>query len=353
MSVQDSAHAFERQASETRRRLNTALDELTYSLTPGRVLDEVMSFSRAGGGTFLKGVGNAASTNPIPTLLIGAGLAMFLSGKGRVDFSSLASRDAAGSTRRPSSGSDGESVMDKASGAFEATRDGARRTLHDAESGIVSAGRAMADSALAAGEQAASTLGAARDVLGAGAATVADAAAAGAGQVASGVRAAETAVERTLGAAVGQAADMATAGEHLVEDWVSRISQLAKEQPLLVAAAGALVGAAIATLLPKTAAEDSLYGETREALKQAVGDIAAEQYEKASDTLSHLVDNVKAAAEHDGISTDAAANVVRETAKKVERVIGAAGEAASEALKNQLGEAESVAKPTSGMSSNH
>ena len=334
MSVQDSAHAYERQAVETRRRLNTALDELTNNLTPGRVLDEVMSFSRAGGGTFLKGVGTAASTNPIPTLLIGAGLAMFLSGKGRVDFSS---RVADGPTGRPSGNGNGESLKEKASAALGATRDGARRTLHDAESGIASAGRLVADSAVAVGEQAASTVGAARDALGAGTATVADAAAAGAGQVASGIRAAETAVARTFGAAVDQASDLAVAGEHLVEDWAGRFSKLAKEQPLVVAATGVVIGAAIAMLLPKTETEDAIFGERRDQLTQAIGDIATEQYEKASEVMSHLVDDVKTAAEEEGISATLAAGVVRETAEKVERFVGAVGEAASEAVKDQLG----------------
>src|SRR5665213_3875634 len=81
-NVFDSPRRYEREAVETRRRLSSTLDELTSSLTPGRVLDEVMSFSRAGGGDVLRGLGGAASANPIPTLLVGAGLAMFLSGRG-------------------------------------------------------------------------------------------------------------------------------------------------------------------------------------------------------------------------------------------------------------------------------
>ena len=63
-----SPRAYEREADETRRRLSTSLDELASNLTPGRMLDEVLSYARAGGGDFLRGLGNAASANPMPTL---------------------------------------------------------------------------------------------------------------------------------------------------------------------------------------------------------------------------------------------------------------------------------------------
>src|SRR3954468_16707354 len=87
MSLADdrSTRAYEREADETRRRLSSSLDELATNLTPGHMLDEVLSYARAGGAEFLRGLGNAASANPMPTLLIGLGAAMFLTGKGRVD----------------------------------------------------------------------------------------------------------------------------------------------------------------------------------------------------------------------------------------------------------------------------
>src|SRR3954463_8868697 len=85
-----SSRDIEMEAAESRRRLSSALDELTVQLTPGRMLDEAMSYAKIGGGNFLLGLGNSAKQNPLPTLLIGLGAAMFLSGKGRVgDITSL------------------------------------------------------------------------------------------------------------------------------------------------------------------------------------------------------------------------------------------------------------------------
>ena len=83
-----SARQLEREADDTRRRLSATLDNLADNLTPGRMLDEVIAYSRGGGASFLKGLGNAASTNPLPTLLIGVGAAMFLVWQGSDGFHS-------------------------------------------------------------------------------------------------------------------------------------------------------------------------------------------------------------------------------------------------------------------------
>ena len=72
---------YEQEAERTRRRLAENLDELSDRLTPGQVFDEMLSYSRAGGGTFLQVFSNAMRENPVPSLLIGAGCMMFLSEK--------------------------------------------------------------------------------------------------------------------------------------------------------------------------------------------------------------------------------------------------------------------------------
>ena len=72
---------YEREAEHTRRRLADNLDELSDRLTPGQVFDEMLTYSRAGGGTFFRAFSNAMRENPVPSLLIGAGCMMFLSEK--------------------------------------------------------------------------------------------------------------------------------------------------------------------------------------------------------------------------------------------------------------------------------
>src|SRR4249920_2075061 len=79
-----TTRALDHEASSRRERLASTLDELSASLTPGRVLDEVLSYAKGGGGNFLMGLGKSAVANPLPTLLISTGCALFLSGKGGI-----------------------------------------------------------------------------------------------------------------------------------------------------------------------------------------------------------------------------------------------------------------------------
>ena len=55
---------YEREAEATRRRLAENLDELSDRLTPGQVFDEMLTYSRAGGGTFLRAFNNASERKP-------------------------------------------------------------------------------------------------------------------------------------------------------------------------------------------------------------------------------------------------------------------------------------------------
>ena len=65
MSVthEGSAREYERQAEETRHRLADTLDELHDRLTPGDLLNELLSYGKVGGGTALRAFG----TPPRPT----------------------------------------------------------------------------------------------------------------------------------------------------------------------------------------------------------------------------------------------------------------------------------------------
>jgi len=76
-----SSRDYEREAEASRHRLASNLRELSDRLTPGQVFDEVLTYARGGGGTFLKALSGAAKENPVPSLLISAGLLMFLSEK--------------------------------------------------------------------------------------------------------------------------------------------------------------------------------------------------------------------------------------------------------------------------------
>src|SRR6266508_1233664 len=144
-SLDKSSRELETEASATRARLSNNLDELASHLTPGLVLDEVMTYSRGGGADFLRGLRNAGAANRIPTLLIGAGCAMFLSGKGRFGIDTFswgsttgASREATGARYRFPTG---RRNADQAGGAMS----GLKETASSIASKASSIGSAVSD----------------------------------------------------------------------------------------------------------------------------------------------------------------------------------------------------------------
>jgi hypothetical protein len=419
MSVTDqqSTKTYEREAEATRNRLSSSLDELAASLTPGTVLDEVLTYARAGGGDFLRGLGKSASANPIPTLLIGLGAAMFLTGRGRIDGSPNGSgygggvlRHAAGMMRRRTSpdyadagpeahpagpgyragSAGGGAGVGSASGASRAADAamGANRsaastvsraasgvgtaaanaagavgsTASGAASAVGSAATATADTVGSAAASAADAVGStasrAADRIRSGASAVGSAASdaastvrntAAAGMVAVGDVAASTSsfVADTVGAVGDSATAVAesasslagaastTAAEHgqRLFDQTSRYARvlnertrrLIQEQPLAVAAAGLALGAALAAALPRTQTEDTLLGKTSDEIKDTLAGAATEQFQRAKEATSRVVEETKSAAEKEGLSVATAANAVRDVGEKVKHVVAAAG----------------------------
>jgi len=296
---------YERVADASRRRLASSLDDLSRSLTPGRVLDEVMTYARGGGTDFFRGLGKAASANPIPTLLVSVGTMMFLSGRSGLDRTHRQ-----GSSSRSNVG-DATAVRQGAGEIVSAVSDATHRTGDAIASASSTVAGKVGEAADALKSAAATGADKAKSAFDAGATAVGDAVSE-TGRLASG--AAETVTER--------AAYVRDETGALFQDLAQSATRLAREQPLLVAAAGLAVGAMVAALLPRTETEDAYLGEASDAVKGAVGDVAGEQYERAKSVASNVVEEVKTAAEREGLTPEAAADAVRDLGDRVKTVVG-------------------------------
>ena len=309
-----TARQLEREADDTRRQLSTTLDNLADNLTPGRMLDEVIAYSRGGGASFLKGLGNAASTNPLPTMLISVGAAMFLSGKGRVDSipSSLGNLFKRSNTN-------GTSRRDDAYGANLHSHSGHGSVVGGASGAIGGAARSAASGVKEAASSVSATAVNAAELIGEGASNAVTAVkdtAVGVGQ--SVGEFASTAVN----AAGEEAAHLRDQARDMTHDLRDRALKLAEEQPLIVAVAGIALGAVIAALLPRTKAEDDLMGETSDTIKNAAGEVASEQIAKISSEADKVASEIKETVADHGLTSKAAANVVRETGERVTAALG-------------------------------
>lgn len=69
---------IEADVNQSRHRLNDTLAALGDKLSPGQMLDEVMGLAQGQAGAFAKKLGGQIKDNPLPTLLIAAGVGMLL-----------------------------------------------------------------------------------------------------------------------------------------------------------------------------------------------------------------------------------------------------------------------------------
>src|SRR5205814_406048 len=96
-----------------------------------------------------------------------------------------------------------------------------------------------------------------------------------------------------------------------------RAASFIDEQPLIAAAGGLLLGAALAALLPRTQMEDSYLGETSDAVKDSVGSAIAQQFEQARTAASEVVEKVKDTAKQEGLSPES----VQAVGDKLQKVV--------------------------------
>jgi len=318
-----SSRHYEKEAEETRRRLAENLDELSERLTPGQVVDEVLTYSRVGGSSFMRAFGDAVRENPIPSLLIGAGCMLFVSEKvggrflpwsdgggrpNRYDEEDAAtgypstSGDMSRSSGRTGSMADGassvaervgESAQKMTSGAAGSTGSAARSAADSIQSGA----RAAAEAARQAAASVTGTVAAATDAVRATSQGLSDQATGAARRLAHGAQDAVGAVRdysSSYGGRISETADRTRrqardVARHSKETAASFIS----EQPLLCAAIGVAVGAAIATMLPPTETEDEWIGEASDAVKGAAGGFEAESFGNAKDAAGQAADRVE------------------------------------------------------------
>jgi len=76
----DSAQ-IEREVEAQRRRVEDRIGEIRERLSPGQLVDELLSYTKNGGQQFASSFGSQIASNPIPAALLGVSLVWLMSGK--------------------------------------------------------------------------------------------------------------------------------------------------------------------------------------------------------------------------------------------------------------------------------
>jgi len=109
-----------------------------------------------------------------------------------------------------------------------------------------------------------------------------------------------------------QAADAVRQGRASAASFIS-------EQPLLCAAIGVAVGAALASMLPSTDAEDQLMGDASDAVKGAAGQVGSDALGSAKNIASKVADRAQTAVKEEGLSPSAVAEAARNLGEGIQQ----------------------------------
>ncbi len=77
----DSAQ-LEQEVEQQRQRIENRIGEIKDRLSPGQLVDELLSYSKDGGQHFAANLGQTVSNNPLPAALLGISLVWLMSGQG-------------------------------------------------------------------------------------------------------------------------------------------------------------------------------------------------------------------------------------------------------------------------------
>ena len=311
---------LERETERTRVELANTVEELRERLTPGEVLDEVIDYASDGEiGDFVRNFRRQVVDNPLPLGLLGVSVAWLVAASafgGRRHGQRMREAGAAAGDRLARRGGDfasgardaGRAFADRSTAFAETARDTGRAFVDRAddfraraveEAGDI-AGRTadrIGDMAGRASDQAASIAGQASEQM----TNVAEQANAAAGRVGERMRSAAAVAGTNLAAAGDGLTESMRSSARAMSDAATGIARsgrsasrafadFGRQQPLIVAATGLVLGAIIGALLPSTQIEDELVGETSDAAKERLRAMAGEQYEKAKDIAERTVD---------------------------------------------------------------
>ena len=260
-----SAAELERDAEVARAKVADTAKSIRNKMSPGQLIDEFTGmFAGGDGSAALANLKSQIRDNPLPLTLVGTGLAWLMLGSG--------SSAAAGAYRQ------------KRMPIHRGSRytSGGAHADEDARSG------SFGDFADSVREK------------------VEGAAVSGSDMAADLVEGAKNAAEGVRQGLVSKSADLANSARNVSESSLQPMQDLVQREPLVLAALGVAVGAAIGALLPSTAVEDEQLGSLRDSVRGKAGKLLHAGVEEAKEVAAETYETVKA--EADNVSREAGDN---------------------------------------------
>jgi hypothetical protein len=278
-----SSAQLQREADAARVGLADTLGQLRDGVAPSALSGEAIALVKDSGLSILKSLADSARANPVPALLIGAGLTMLLTRTTGSDVMGVATSTlksaavtGAGAARSAAAGVAG--AASTAASGIAGAASNAASSVAGAASGVASSIAGAASGAAGTATDAVKgaadrTANAVMDTAGtvsdrvAGAAvsahqTAVDSMASVQDKVQSGLDSGKAELDARRQQAGALADDLTDQAQTMAQQARQSFARLLEEQPILMAALGAALGAAVGAAVPLSQAEKDLIGST-------------------------------------------------------------------------------------------
>jgi ElaB/YqjD/DUF883 family membrane-anchored ribosome-binding protein len=310
---QKSSAELEREIHAQRAQVESTIDQIQQRLSPGQLVDELLSYTKSGGGEFASNLGKTFKENPLPIALMGVSLAWLIAKPAAsADNERIAAyrradarwNDDFNDQMRRGTGMDEPplrryaSVSGKGLKRLGSTVDDTGRRYSEFVDDAGKKFHALTDEAgNRAGhfiDEAGETYHGFVDNAGDRIASFRDEA----GSMmedASGwaSQAWQTATEKLQGARDRVGNGAGNAGGQLrqqTDQLASTVSSIFRDQPLVGGALAFAIGAAIGATLPHTEQEDKVLGDAADSVKHQAGALAGDLYQQGKEKAADLYD---------------------------------------------------------------
>jgi ElaB/YqjD/DUF883 family membrane-anchored ribosome-binding protein len=287
--------ALEREIELQRSRVENTIDQIQQKLSPGQLVDELLAYSKGGGGEFVASLQRNVTANPLPVALLGVSLAWLMAkpaGSNDHDAQeehypvmvvSGSSLQRLGKTT-DEQGRHFSEFTDDAGKKYRAQTDSlGNRAGHFADE----AGSLFSGFTNAAGER----IETFRDEAG----NLLDEATGWASHTWQKARGIMRDASDTARSQADSGKQQAAGAAHFAQGQLDNLNRTVfghfRDQPLVGGALAFALGAALGASLPHTPQEDDLIGDTADALKGKVGQAAADLYEQGKEKASELYES--------------------------------------------------------------
>ena len=256
-----SSAQLQREADAARVGLADTLGQLRDGVAPSALSGEAIALVKDSGLSILKSLADSARANPVPALLIGAGLTMLLTRTTGSDVmgvatSTLKSAAATGVDAARSAASGVAGAASSAASSVAGAASGVAGAAKDAVKGVADrTANAVMDTAASVSDRVAGSAMSARQTAVDSMVSVKD-------RVQSGLDSGKAELDARRQQAGELADELTDQAQTVAQQARQSFARLIEEQPILMAALGAALGAAVGAALPLSQAEKDLIGET-------------------------------------------------------------------------------------------